>query len=247
MIVRLSRPKTFVVEDPPSSPGPANAGLAGQLVRFGSIGIVSTVGFAALFALLLEPLGAALADIVALTGCAVVNTAANRRLTFELRGRSSLVRHHLAGLAVMLLPLTLNLAVLWALDVLEQSSLGVLLSRSRSPTGSRRWRDSRCCGDGCSGPERRTRPRERSGPNPRSELHADRGGLARTESLLGRSGRRSDGRLSRSLRPRCRRRRMHHDAGPVGTRRSPSPTASAHRVPDELGNLSAELSGVVAE
>ena len=42
--------------------------------------------FALLFALLAGPLGPGVADIVALGVCAVANTAANRRLTFALRG-----------------------------------------------------------------------------------------------------------------------------------------------------------------
>ena len=45
------------------------------------------------------------ADIVALTTCALANTAANRRLTFALQGRAGRVRHYLAGLAVSSLPL----------------------------------------------------------------------------------------------------------------------------------------------
>ncbi len=74
--------------------------LGPQLVRFASIGVVSTVVFAALFALLDGPLGPVGADVVALLMCAFANTAANRRLTFALRGRAGRVRHYVAGTAL---------------------------------------------------------------------------------------------------------------------------------------------------
>ena len=74
--------------------------------------MVSTVVFAALFALLDGPLGAIGADVIALLVCAFANTAANRRLTFALRGRAGRVRHYAAGTALGLLPLGLTLAAL---------------------------------------------------------------------------------------------------------------------------------------
>jgi putative flippase GtrA/glycosyltransferase involved in cell wall biosynthesis len=98
--------------------------LGEQLVRFASIGIVSTVVFAILFALLAEPLGAGLADVVALTICSLLNTAANRRLTFALQGRRGRARHYGAGLVVSLLPLGLSLATLAAIAAAGVSSLG---------------------------------------------------------------------------------------------------------------------------
>ena len=84
----------------------------GQIARFASIGLVSTVLFGALFLLLFNPLGPFLADIVALAVCTVANTSANRRYTFSLRGRRRRVRHQLAALVVALLPLALNLLTL---------------------------------------------------------------------------------------------------------------------------------------
>ena len=86
--------------------------LREQLVRFVSIGVVSTLAFAALFAVLAGPLGVAAADVVALTACTLANTAANRRLTFALRGGRHRARHHRRALAVGLVPLGLNLTVL---------------------------------------------------------------------------------------------------------------------------------------
>jgi putative flippase GtrA len=49
----------------------------------------------------------------------VANTAANRRLTFGVRGREDLARHHAAGLAVFVVALALTagaLAVLHDID-----------------------------------------------------------------------------------------------------------------------------------
>jgi putative flippase GtrA len=107
----------------------ADRPLTEQLVRFASIGIVSTVVFAILFALLAPVAGVVAADIVALAACTFANTAANRRLTFSLSGRRARARHHARGLAVGLLPLSLNLLALgaaWLLGV--GSTAGYLLA-----------------------------------------------------------------------------------------------------------------------
>jgi putative flippase GtrA len=101
--------------------------LGHQLVRFASIGVVSTVVFAALFVLLDGPLGAVGANVVALLVCAFANTAANRRLTFALRGRAGRARHYAAGTALGLLPLALTLTALGALSAVGATSLPMLL------------------------------------------------------------------------------------------------------------------------
>ncbi len=98
---------------PPATPGPRP--LSEQLVRFGSIGLVSTAVFGLGFAVLAGPVGRAPAAITALAACSVVNTAANRRLTFSLSGRTHRLRHFARGLAVSLLPLTAMLVALAAL------------------------------------------------------------------------------------------------------------------------------------
>ncbi len=101
--------------------------LGPQVVKFASIGVVSTVVFAALFALLDGPFGPIAADVVALLVCAFANTAANRRLTFALRGRAGRVRHYAAGTALGLLPLGLTLTALALLGALGATSLTVAL------------------------------------------------------------------------------------------------------------------------
>src|SRR5215211_1215584 len=99
--------------------GIARLAASAPLARFLGIGVVSTLAFAVLFLLLRGPLGAAGANVAALALTAVANTAANRRLTFGLRGRAHLVRHHARGAAVFVLTVALSsgaLAVLHGID-----------------------------------------------------------------------------------------------------------------------------------
>lgn len=106
---------------------PVDPGLGPQVVRFASIGVVSTLLFAVLFAILDGPVGPVAADVIALLVCAFANTAANRRLTFALRGRAGRARHYVAGTALGLLPLALTLVALGVLAALGVSSLVVTL------------------------------------------------------------------------------------------------------------------------
>lgn len=73
--------------------------LLNQGVRFAAIGALSTLAYLALF-LLLRPMGAQGANLVALLVTAVANTAANRRFTFGVRGRAGVGRHQFEGLVV---------------------------------------------------------------------------------------------------------------------------------------------------
>jgi glycosyltransferase involved in cell wall biosynthesis len=75
-------------------------GLWSHLVRFGAVGVVSTLTYLLLFALLRGALGAQGANLVALLVTAVANTAANRAFTFGVRGRAGLITQHLQGLIV---------------------------------------------------------------------------------------------------------------------------------------------------
>jgi putative flippase GtrA len=99
--------------------GVVRLALASPLAVFAAIGIVSTLAYALLFLLLAGALGSGLASAVALALTAVGNTAANRRLTFRIRGREGLARQHVAGFLVFLLALALTngaLSVLHDLD-----------------------------------------------------------------------------------------------------------------------------------
>jgi len=79
---------------------PPHVGILGQVLRFGAIGVLSTVAFAALYALSRPAIGAQAADFTALLLTAIGNTALNRRFTFGVRGRGGAGRHHVQGLVV---------------------------------------------------------------------------------------------------------------------------------------------------
>ncbi|EGX60165.1 glycosyl transferase family 2 [Streptomyces zinciresistens K42] len=96
--------------------------LAGQLLRFGAVGAVSTLGYVLLYALLRPATGAQTANAVALLVCALANTAANRRLTFGLRGRGGALRHQAKGLLVFLVGLALTSGALAVLHRLAPGS-----------------------------------------------------------------------------------------------------------------------------
>ncbi len=79
-----------------------------QVLRFGTIGVASTVAYAVLFLLFRQPLGSQLANFVALCLTAIGNTAANRRITFGVHGTEGVLRHHVQGLLVFAIGLALT-------------------------------------------------------------------------------------------------------------------------------------------
>ena len=89
--------------------------LVRQLVRFGAIGVASTLAYVVLYALLRDPVGAYAANVLALVTTAVGNTAANRRLTFGIRGSAGAAADHVQGLIVFGLGLGLTTGALAAL------------------------------------------------------------------------------------------------------------------------------------
>ena len=113
-------PPTTVVAAAPTSAGE-------QLARFASIGVVSTVLYAALFAAFMGTLGPIPANLVALSLCGVANAAANRRLTFALRGRAGRTAHYLASLMFGLVPAALTTLALLALGAAGVTTLAPLL------------------------------------------------------------------------------------------------------------------------
>ena len=88
------------------------AGMPGQLARFALVGIASTLAYLLLYGLLRGGLGAFGANLVALVVTAVANTAANRRLTFGVRGRVGASTQQLQGLLVFVLGLALTTGAL---------------------------------------------------------------------------------------------------------------------------------------
>jgi putative flippase GtrA len=89
------------------------------VARFACVGAASTLAYALLSALARGPLGAAGANAAALTVTAVANTAANGRLTFGVRGRAHLLRHHTRGAVVFALTLALTIAALLVVHGLD--------------------------------------------------------------------------------------------------------------------------------
>jgi putative flippase GtrA len=95
---------------------PAN--MPRQLVRFAAIGVASTLAYLVLYALLRLGVGPQAANLAALLLTAVANTAANRRLTFGVRGRTRAARHHVHGLLIFAVGLALTSGSLAALTAL---------------------------------------------------------------------------------------------------------------------------------
>ncbi|OGN81103.1 MAG: hypothetical protein A2X23_05200 [Chloroflexi bacterium GWC2_73_18] len=89
----------------------------GQVGSFTLIGVGSTLAYVALYALLRAVSPAAAANAAALVVTALGNTAANRRLTFRVRGRDRLARDHAAGLAAFGAALAITSASLAVLDL----------------------------------------------------------------------------------------------------------------------------------
>jgi putative flippase GtrA len=122
--------------------GVARLMAAGPVARFMSVGVMSTLAYALLYVLLRTPLGAVAANALALALTAVANTAANRRFTFRVRGRASVLRHHASGAVVYLLTLGLTSGALGVLHGLDATpprplELAVLIAASAVATVTR--------------------------------------------------------------------------------------------------------------
>jgi putative flippase GtrA len=94
------------------------AGLTRQVVRFAAVGVGSTLLYLLLFVLLRNGMSAQPANLLALLISAIANTAANRRLTFDVRGRAGAGRHQFQGLLVFAIGLGLTSGSLALLQLL---------------------------------------------------------------------------------------------------------------------------------
>ncbi|MCP2281023.1 bifunctional glycosyltransferase family 2/GtrA family protein [Nocardia amikacinitolerans] len=90
-------------------------GMVGQSVRFGIVGVLSTLAYLLLYVILQPLAGAQIANLLALLITAVGNTAANRAFTFGVRGASGAVTHHVQGLLIFGIGLLLTSGSLFAL------------------------------------------------------------------------------------------------------------------------------------
>jgi putative flippase GtrA len=104
----------------------APIGLIGQVVRFGIVGVLSTIAYVVLFLTMRSALGAQVANVVALLSTAVFNTAANRRLTFGLRDPAGRWRHQAKGLFVFGVALAVTSGSLAALHAVVPEAGGAV-------------------------------------------------------------------------------------------------------------------------
>ncbi|MET8832227.1 bifunctional glycosyltransferase family 2/GtrA family protein [Streptomyces sp. NPDC004610] len=114
-------------------------GLARQLVGFCVVGGLSTLFYLLLYTAFRGFTGAQTANALALLLSAVANTAANRRLTFGVRGRSGVVRHQAQGLLVFGIGLILTSGSLAALNAASgdpghSTELAVLIAANLAAT-----------------------------------------------------------------------------------------------------------------
>ncbi|MGW1293173.1 glycosyltransferase [Streptomyces sp. NPDC002533] len=114
-------------------------GLARQLIGFCAVGVLSTLFYLALYSLFRLGVGPQFANGGALLVSAVANTAANRRLTFGVRGRSGAVRQQAQGLVVFAIGLALTSGSLAALGAATGSpshstELAVLITANLAAT-----------------------------------------------------------------------------------------------------------------
>ncbi|MQA09056.1 MAG: glycosyltransferase [Pseudonocardiaceae bacterium] len=104
------------------------ASLPKQLLRFATVGVASTIAYLLLFLLLRNGLGAQGANLLALGITAIGNTAANRRLTFGIRGWHAVGRHQFEGLLVFGLGLALTSGSLATLNAITTPGRGLELA-----------------------------------------------------------------------------------------------------------------------
>jgi putative flippase GtrA len=122
-----------------SVPWPA---LLRQALVFGAIGVVSTLAYAVLYLWLRSSMEATPANALALVATAIANTAANRRLTFGVRGSGSMLRDQVGGFVALGIALVITSASIDALDLLAPDAaraveLAVLIAANAAATVTR--------------------------------------------------------------------------------------------------------------
>jgi putative flippase GtrA len=91
------------------------SGLTGQVGRFAFIGVLSTLAYLAVYALLRASLSAQLSNALALLLTTFGNTLGNRHLTFGATRRSSAWRDQAVGLVGLVTALIITSSALWLL------------------------------------------------------------------------------------------------------------------------------------
>jgi putative flippase GtrA len=89
-----------------------------EVLVFAAIGVVSTAAYAVCYLLLRTATGPTAANALSLVVTAFGNTAANRRLTFGVRGARSMLRDQVGGLIALAVALAVTTASVNLLDLL---------------------------------------------------------------------------------------------------------------------------------
>lgn len=113
-----------------------------QVRNFAVIGVISTAAYVVLYAVLRPHMPAAVANVVALVVTAVGNTAANRRLTFDIQSRDGLARDHAGGLIALGIAVAITTVAISALQVIaphhsQSTELVVLVGANALATAAR--------------------------------------------------------------------------------------------------------------
>jgi putative flippase GtrA len=98
-----------------------------QLLRFAGVGLASTAAYAVLYLVLRPLIGPFTANALALLLTAIANTAANRRLTFGVRGTTGVFGDHAVGLLAFAGGLLLTSGALAGLHALSDPGRGTEL------------------------------------------------------------------------------------------------------------------------
>jgi putative flippase GtrA len=101
---------------PGPKPRPEARSISDEASSFAIIGVASTLAYVVLFTALRLVATAAVANAVALVVTAIGNTAANRRLTFRITGRETMLRDQAAGLAAFGLALAITTGAVGLLE-----------------------------------------------------------------------------------------------------------------------------------
>jgi putative flippase GtrA len=101
---------------PPGLGRPVARSIWDEVRSFATIGVASTLAYVVLFTALRSVATAAVANAVALVVTAIGNTAANRRLTFRITGRETMLRDQAAGLAAFGLALAITTGAVGLLE-----------------------------------------------------------------------------------------------------------------------------------
>ena len=116
--------------------------MSGQLARFVAIGIASTLAYMLLYLVLSYFMPALVANALSMLITAITNTAANRRLTFGVRGSAGAARHQAQGLVAFAVGLLITSGALAGLHRLSATpgratELAVLVSANLVATAVR--------------------------------------------------------------------------------------------------------------